>query len=210
MRDAQSPAMRALLDLQSDRQTTDYSVHILAPDAESAAALQTRLKTLPTVGAVTIPDDFVPQAQDAKAAKLAQVQDLLIDLDAPSATPVDLELATLVAEYLRETALELSGDSRIEAKRVVRSAEAMLQQEHIAAYETQLVEQLPDGLLKLRGLLNAQPFSLEQVPQRFRERLISPDGQHLVSVNPATLLNDRGATDAFICRSLRERAECCG
>merc|ERR1712185_103448 len=34
MRDAQSPAMRALLDLQSDRQTTDYSVHILAPDAE--------------------------------------------------------------------------------------------------------------------------------------------------------------------------------
>ena len=95
--------------------------------------------------------------------------------------------------------MELSGDSRIEAERVVRSAEAMLQQPaNIAAYETQLVEQLPDSLLKLRGLLNAQPFSLEQVPQRFRERLISPDGQHLVSVNPATLLNDRDATDAFI------------
>ena len=104
-------------------------MHILAPDAESAAALQTRLKTLPTVGAVTIPDDFVPRAQDAKAAKLAQVQDLLIDLDAPSGTPVDLELATLAVEYLRETALELSGDSRIEAERVVRSAEAMLQQQ---------------------------------------------------------------------------------
>ena len=199
MRDAQSPAMRALLDLQSDRQTTDYSVHILAPDAESAAALQTRLTTLPTVGAVTIPDDFVPQAQNAKAARLEQIQDLLVDLDAPSGIPVDLELATLAVEYLRETAVELSGDSRIEAERVVRSAEAMLQQPaNIAAYETQLVEQLPDSLLKLRGLLNAQPFSLEQVPQRFRERLISPDGQHLVSVNPATLLNDRDATDAFI------------
>ena len=34
MRDAQSPAMQALLALQQDQQTTDYSVHVLADDAD--------------------------------------------------------------------------------------------------------------------------------------------------------------------------------
>ena len=199
MRDAQSPAMRALLELQKDRQTTDYSVHVLASDAESAAALKTRLMLLPTVGTVTTPANFVPQGQNAKASALAPFQTLVDDLEAPDAVSIDLEMASLAVEYLREISVDLQGDSRLQAETVLESAQAILRQPpQLAAYEAQLAEQLPAGLVALRDLLNAQPFTLEQVPQRFRERLISPDGQHLVSVNPATLLNDRDATDAFI------------
>ena len=199
MRDAESPAMLALLELQKDRQTTDYSVHVLASDAESAAALKTRLMLLPTVGTVTTPANFVPQGQSAKASVLAPFQTLVDDLEAPDAVSIDLEMTSLAVEYLREISADLQGDSRVQAETVLDSAQAILRQPpQLAAYEAQLAEQLSAGLVALRDLLNAQPFTLEQVPQRFRERLISSDGQHLVSVNPATLLNDRDATDAFI------------
>ena len=55
MRDAQSPAMQALLALQQDQQTTDYSVRVLADDADEAAQLKEELLRLPSVSAVSTP-----------------------------------------------------------------------------------------------------------------------------------------------------------
>ena len=61
MRDAQSPAMQALLALQQDQQTTDYSVHVLADDADEAAQLKEELLRLPSVSAVSTPADLFRQ-----------------------------------------------------------------------------------------------------------------------------------------------------
>jgi hopanoid biosynthesis associated RND transporter like protein HpnN len=200
MRDADSPAMRALLDLQQDRQTTDYSVHVLAPDAAAAGDLKDRLLSLSTVGGVTTPADFVPTAQQAKANLLAARYDLLPELEAPQAVVAeDPELTGLALEYLRDVAGELQGTAGQQAQQVLEDARAMADDpEQVAKFEAQLLTQLPMALAELKALMAAQPFTLDDVPEHFRSRLITSGGQQLVSVNPASQLNDRQATDAFI------------
>jgi predicted RND superfamily exporter protein len=72
MRDAQSPAMQALLALQQDQQTTDYSVHVLADDADAAAQLKEELLRLPSVSAVSTPGGL--RADRAKGKERAADQ----------------------------------------------------------------------------------------------------------------------------------------
>jgi len=70
MRDAGSPAMRALARLQTESQQTDYSVSILAENAAEAQQLKSQLQRLPSVGDVRIPDDLVPTQQLEKQLKI--------------------------------------------------------------------------------------------------------------------------------------------
>lgn len=199
MRDAQAPAMQALLELQQDRQTTDYSVHVLAADAQAAAELKQQLLQLPTVGAVTTPADFVPANQGSKAVAMAEQLTLLDELRPPPASQHDGELTQLALEYLREVTELLQGSTRQQAEAVFLAAEELLQdQAATAIFEQQLAQQMAQVLTEFRALLAAQPFGLEHVPTQFRQRLVTADGQHLLSVNPARALNDRDATDAFI------------
>ena len=77
MRDAQSPAMQALLALQQDQQTTDYSVHVLAADADDAALLKATVLRLPSVSAVSTPADFMPTEKREKTARLIKQADMM-------------------------------------------------------------------------------------------------------------------------------------
>lgn len=200
MRDADSPAMRALLDLQRDQLTTDYSVHVLAGDAAAAAELKTRLLALPTVGAVTTPGDFVPKNQLAKQARLAQQQLLVQDMEAPDFLPnTDPESLGLAIAYLEEVVAGLEGRSAQDAEQVLGAALRLAQSPtQRLTFEQQFSKQLRESLIDLKGLLTARPFALADVPEHFRSRLVAPDGRHLMSVNPVEKLNDRQATDAFI------------
>lgn len=200
MRDAESPAMQALLDLQQDQQTTDYSVHVLVPDAQAAEALKARLLALPTVGAVATPADFVPSSQRAKADLLAARYELLPELEPPQAlVKADPELTELALGYLQEVADELQGAAGQQAQQMLEASRVLANDPgRLEEFEEQLLIQLPQTLAELNALMAAQPFVLNDVPEHFRRRLITSDGQQLVSVNPATQLNDRQATDAFI------------
>ena len=199
MRDAQAPAMQALLELQQDQQTTDYSVHLLAADAQAAAELKLQLLQLPTVGAVTTPADFVPANQGTKANALVKQLTLLDELQPPPTSEHDAEHTKLALEYLREVADSLQGSTRQQAEAVFVAAQRLVQdQAATAIFEQQLAQQMPQALAEFRALLAAQPFGLENVPSQFQQRLITADGQHLLSVNPVRALNDRDATDAFI------------
>ena len=199
MRDAQAPSMRALLELQENQQTTDYSVHVLVADANAARDLKDQLLALATVGAVATPADFVPDAQTAKAALLRAQLEVLPDVQ-PSLAPSAAEDDTAMAiQYLAIVADELSGESKRQAMEVLAAAQEMVgfagrRQE----FEQQLAVQMPAALNAFSALLAAQPFTLADVPESFRSRLVTADGQHLLSVNPASQLNDRQATDAFI------------
>jgi predicted RND superfamily exporter protein len=126
--------------------------------------------------------------------------DLLLELDPPQvAVDPDPEMNRLALEYLREAVVELQGTAGQQPQQVLEYARLMANDpERLAAFEEQLLTQLPQALTELKMLMAAQPFALDDVPEHFRNRLITADGQQLVSVNPASRLNDRQATDAFI------------
>ena len=73
MRDTNTEGMASLIDLQKNRQVTDYSISVLADDQAIAAALKTRLKKLDEVGDVDTPLDFVPPDQAAKQVILQEL-----------------------------------------------------------------------------------------------------------------------------------------
>lgn len=200
MRDAHSPAMQALLALQQDQQTTDYSVHVLADDADAAAQLKEELLRLPSVSAVSTPADFVPTEQREKNALLIKQSVLLVEIVPPELRgAADTELTTLALEYLEEVIAELPSGAAEEAQRVLGSAQSLLQApSKLEAFEQQMFQQFPRSLAEFQNLLAVEPFRMADVPARFRQQLIAPSGQHLVSVNPASQLNDRDATDTFI------------
>ena len=200
MRDAQSPAMQALLALQQDQQTTDYSVHVLADNGDEAALLKGKLLGLPSVSAVSIPADFVPTEQAAKAALLVEQSVLLEGIIAPEwQNATDAELTALALEYLAEVIEELPKGAAEEAQEVLESAQRLaLAPSKLSAFEQQMFQQFPLALAEFRRMLVVEPFGLADVPARFQQRLMTQSGQHLVSVNPASQLNDRDATDTFI------------
>ena len=200
MRDAQSPAMQALLALQQDQQTTDYSVHVLAADADDAALLKATLLRLPSVSAVSTPADFVPTEQREKTALLIKQSVLLKEIVPPELRgAADTELTALALEYLEEVIAELPSGAAEEAQRVLGSAQSFVRDPtKLAAFEQQMFQQFPRSLAEFQSLLDVEPFGMADVPAHFRQQLIAPSGQHLVSVNPASQLNDRDATDTFI------------
>lgn len=200
MRDAQSPAMQALLALQQDQQATDYSVHVLAADAAEAALIKERLLRLSSVSAVSTPADFVPTEQTEKAALLARQSVLLQEIAPPEQRgATDLELTALALEYLKEVIAQLPRGAAAEAKLVLESAQSLVRDlPKLAAFEQQMAQQFPRSLAQFQSLLAVEPFGLADVPAHFRQQLIARSGQHLVSVNPVSQLNDRDATDTFI------------
>lgn len=200
MRDAQSPAMQALLALQQDQQTTDYSVHVLADDADEAAQLKEELLRLPSVSAVSTPADFVPTEQAKKAALLVEQSVLLEEISAPERNRAsDAELTALALEYLQQVIPELPNGAADAARQVLESAQNLARAPaKLEAFEQQMFQQYSSSLAEYRRLLTFEPFALDDVPAHFRQQLIAQSGQHLVSVNPSSQLNDRDATDTFI------------
>jgi predicted RND superfamily exporter protein len=100
---------------------------------------------------------------------------------------------------LQEVADELQGAAGQQAQQMLEASRVLANDPgRLEEFEEQLLIQLPQTLAELNALMAAQPFVLNDVPEHFRRRLITSDGQQLVSVNPATQLNDRQATDAFI------------
>lgn len=202
MRDASTEAMSTLLELQRDGVATDYSIMVMAPDAASVGALKSRLEQIPEVGTVQTPADIVPLQQGEKAARLAALASLLDTIE--PVTPGDTSPDALAG--LDEAIAYLS-----ELEDKVRPAElpnyrafiaglGMLRNDP-AAYRRlseALSARLGSELRMLRRMAGAPVFGPEDLPRDLLARLITPDGRHLLSVQPDQPLTSREQTTAFI------------
>lgn len=177
MRDASTEAMSTLLELQAHHITTDYSTSVLAADAAAARRLKPVLEALPESGAVSIPEDRIPADQAYKrtliaplAARIAQIQPHPGQAAAPAAT----QHTPLTFD---QTVID--GPAQVRLNQALRDA-------------------LASELAALNTLLTAPPFDLDDLPADLRSLLVTADGRHLMTVEPAAPITSRAATEAFI------------
>ncbi|MGA0168873.1 MAG: MMPL family transporter, partial [Pseudomonadales bacterium] len=215
MRDADSPAMRALVKLQEAGLGTDYSIQLLAGNTEEADRLRHLLEQKATVASVTTPGDWVPSEGEAKAGVLADLETKYLDIEilAPTQSdPSETQAANqMVKDYVSESLMGLDQD---EAAPLDRLLSVIAQYEQLpsqrAALEQTFRATLEGELAKLLAMLGARPPSLETLPSTFRSRLISPHDEHLLTISPTIALTDRTRSDRFVADVRSVRAEAAG
>ena len=197
-------AMRTLADLMEAPITDPYTVDILAPSLNAAAALAGRLRALKPVGSVLTLDSFVPTAQSQKLALIADAASILAATLAPGTpaapvTPDDLRLAAHTAEAAITRALpRLAPDSPLGAigadlHRLGAVPDAVLMTANAA-----LVAFLPEQLDRLRTALDAHPVTTADVPPDIRRDWLLADGQARVQVIGTQQTQGRSGLQALV------------
>ena len=199
MRDADAPGMKALTRLQENGQQTDYSVVLLADTAQEASRLKTRLAALESVASVQTPADVIPTAQTDKHHRISAVAELYRDLWTPPEIDEQPLAITTALEYLQDQIPSLKGQSLQTAQQIATFAKTLESDPaKLALFDAALAQQLGRSKQDLRNLLDAAPFTFSALPKALQHRLISPQGQHLISVQPRLALTDKARTDQFI------------
>ena len=199
MRDADAPGMKALTRLQENGQQTDYSVVLLADTAQEASRLKTRLAALESVASVQTPADVIPTAQTDKHHRIRAVAELYRDLWTPPEIDEQPLAITTALEYLQAQIPSLKGQSLQTAQQIATFAKTLESDPaKLALFDAALAQQLGRSKQDLRNLLDAAPFTFSALPKALQHRLISPQGQHLISVQPRLALTDKARTDQFI------------
>ena len=203
MRDPDSPAMRALVDLQESGYETDYSIQLTAPDEQAARALKARLETLPSVKAVNLPLDFAP-AHDVYrerilvelAQKYAEIEPLRPEAS-HERTPA--ERHSMISEYIDFARSRLTATEAEPLDRLANALPKYFKNSSLKA-ETEKAWQaaFTRSQAELNRMLTAPAPTLASLPDGFRSRLITAAGEHLVTVQPTHALTSRDQTDQFV------------
>jgi hopanoid biosynthesis associated RND transporter like protein HpnN len=198
MRDATTEGMRTLLELQAEGITTDYSIAVLATDADQAMLLTEQLTQLDEVSGVTGPDDLIPTEQGLKQMMVAPYRARFDSIDEVLAAEEHSKAALNDAVAYLEESVQYARPADRELLRVLTKRLGALEHEAIAKIDRAMLVNLTEALGQLRLTLAASPFDLAALPAELRERLISTDGEYLLSVQPSSDLANREATTGFI------------
>ncbi len=201
LRDSSTEAMSTLLELQENGVTTDYSINVLAADDDEARRLKREIGALPETGDVLIPSDLVPDDQPDKASLLIELKALLADIE--QVEPADVTLATEsladAVSYLEEVRREVPDAERDLYESFLEGLAALVTDPtRLAALNRNLVDSLQAELVDLHRIVEARPFTFGDLPEDLRARLVSREGWQLMTVQPASAIDSREATDAFV------------
>ncbi len=195
-------AMQVLNELKSDSTDTPYTVEILTPSADAAAALAQRLDGVTEVAQTVTVESFVPRDQDKKLALLADAATLLGPTLSPpqlKPAPSDSQIAASMADCAKD--LEEAGTRGIAA--ASRLAHALREAEArggavLPALSANLAAGLPRRLDDLRQSFMAQPVSLATLPDEIERDWATPDGRARVQVFPKGGAPDNEAIRRFV------------
>ncbi|HEX6001063.1 MAG TPA: MMPL family transporter [Hyphomicrobiaceae bacterium] len=191
LRSPKVESVATLLDLMKDPATAPDTIDILSPSIAAAAGLARRMEQLPEVShAVTI-QSFVPDSQADKLAIIADVAALL----GPTLAPVEMKPAATdgeTIEALSETAkafAEISDEDEKFAPLALRLSAALMAlaraERAVRVHaENALMSGFKIRLEQLRGLLQAQPVSINSLPSDLVRDWVAEDGRARVEVAP--------------------------
>ena len=205
LRDENTEAMSTLLELQENGISTDYSINLLATDANAAVDLVRRLESLPEVGAVIAPSSLVPAAQADKALVLAELNALLETVGevyaADEVTAVEELIDAL--DYVETLRVEegwaaAENDRSLVDAYLKGTAKLATDPDRLRTLNADLRTKLESELATLSRLTAATPFTFDDLPEDLRRRFVAPDGRLLITVMPESAIDTRPAMDAFV------------
>jgi len=187
LRDASTEAVSTAYELMADPDNGTFSVEVLAPTLDAAAALGERLSKLPEVGRVLTLKSFVPEDQEAKLAVLTDLGLILGPTLAPPsiAPPPSSNDVRKAAFALAERLGRVDGRTGA----MTRLADALLglskgDDAAIDRFSRSTTGGLKAQLDALAGTLAAESVTIESIPADFARDWRAADGRARVQVTP--------------------------
>lgn len=201
-------------DLARDPETSPYALNVLAPDIESARDLAPKLAALEGVAGVRWIGSFVPGNQQPKLAAMERARQRLGEsffTDRTAPPPSDPELAEAFASMLQsaegiatvpediptDPAVKESGGRLAEALRRF-GEERGSDPADLDQLGAALTGQIPPLVADLRQKFSvSETVTIDDIPEDFRRRWISDDGQVRLRVLPDSDLPTADAMRTF-------------
>ncbi len=207
LQDQTTESVQTFHDLMADADTAPWSMVTLVDTEQQATALTEQLEQLTTVAEVIRLKDFVPQNQEDKAYVL---EDLRFSLgEMPGAGKPDPSIKTdeqLAALASFRDALSDYADNP--TPRLLTALNSLLagldnlqpdtRSAAIQSLQDNLLKSLPGRLNNLAVSLQAEPFGIEDIPQRISQRWISDQQQIRLEIRPAEDLNNNVEMERFV------------
>lgn len=201
LKDPKVESMAAILDLMKDPIRSPYAIEIVVPDANAADALKEKLSKLREVHAVISASSFVPKDQEAKLAILGDLQ-LLMGL---SLEPVSVRPAPTIDEVraaLKQCAAKLrealpSSDKAQQLARLLDQA-AAADPSLYPELQRMLIGGLMPRMKMLASALQAEPLTLDTLPDEIKSQWIAADGEMRLTVMPKGDSNDSAVLANFV------------
>jgi len=201
LRDPKSESMATLLDLMDDPRLDPYGASVLSDNLDEARDVAARLAALPEVRAAVTLADYVPDRQEDKLAIVEEISFFLTPVfqgAVPAPPPTMAERATAV-RALRAALDRVDGPLRAASGRLAAALDGLvLDDQGLKALEAALLGTLPARLEALGEALEAEPVTMENLPQVIRARNLSADGRARVEIMPREDLRDARARRRFV------------
>jgi hopanoid biosynthesis associated RND transporter like protein HpnN len=188
LKDPNTESVRTLFDLMRDPNASPYTIEILAPTLDSAAAKAKDLSNLPEVRQVLTLHSFLPDDQEQKLALINDANFLLaptLNPSEPRAAPSDAENVTAIQQTA--DALAKLGQAHPTAARLATVLRQLADQPDQAVRQRlhdALVAGMVSQLQTVRGLLAAEPVTLEGITDDLRRDWVTADGRARIEVYP--------------------------
>lgn len=223
MQDPKGEAVQTFRELLASPDHSPWYAVVLTDDRHEISQLKENLEKLPEVDKVISIKDFVPTEQEEKLAMIEEMS--LIMGPAPSVATLSpnktavwqqqqalsslhTALQRLVSEHpdsaITPAALALSNsvESLLDRLKLARPND---QASLLRTLEDNLLSTLPIALQRLFNLIEANPFSEQELPASLANRWHSHTGEYLVAVYPSNDISDNESLRRFV-RSVQQVA----
>jgi hopanoid biosynthesis associated RND transporter like protein HpnN len=202
--DPHAEAVKVMLELAKNPDTTPNTIDVLEPSLADAVALAAKVSKLPEVSRAVTLQSYIPEDQDQKLAILQDAAMLVgPTLDPPQLAPKPTAAATRTAlttcaAALRKSVPPGSTDSpelRLAAAfdKVAAGSDAVLDR-----IQTVLLSGLVNELRQLRLTLTTTKVTIADLPPDLVRAWVSPDGHARVDIFPSGDANDNAVLKRFV------------
>ena len=198
LRDPKTESIATYLDLRQDPNTGTSAVNVMAANEAAAKQIEEKLAKVPEVKSTMSLNNFVPTDQPEKLALIAQGAKVIgpainpKDVDAPPTDAENIEALKSTANSLRGAAGTQNSSAGTTAKRLADDMDKLATStpEMREKVQSVFVTPLQIQFAQLRGLLQASPVSLQNLPKELVDIWKTNDGKIRVQALPKGDPND--------------------